>query len=58
MPFETFEEQKHDFLEQCFDTTYESIMEWIAANLPPQELYGREQLEEWARVNGWTPPQE
>lgn len=35
-----------------------STIEWIAANTNPQDVYDREQLEGWARMNGWIPPQE
>lgn len=50
------------FMEATFNLNPEAIlasaMEWIAENKLPGEVYDREALEEWARLNGWQPPQE
>ena len=40
------------------DSIYGLALQWIAEHVQPGEIYPREVLEEWARINGWTPPQE
>ena len=56
----TPEQQSQSFLSTVFNTesALASAVEWIAANMQPQEIYDRSVLEDWARLNGWIPPQE
>jgi len=56
----TPEQQQQSFLNTVFnaDAALASTVEWIAANMQPQEIFDRSVLEDWARINGWTPPQE
>jgi hypothetical protein len=44
------------FAQACFEGVYQATLEWIATNLQPQDVYDRAQLEDWAKLNGWTPP--
>jgi hypothetical protein len=36
----------------------ERAMEWMRENRSPQDVFDRGQLEEWAKMNGYTPPPE
>lgn len=35
----------------------ERVVETVSEHFSPQEVFSREQLEEWARMNGFTPPE-
>ena len=57
----TPEQQNEEFLSDVLFNTASVLaasVEWIAANMNPQEVFDRSQLEAWAAMNGWTPPQE
>lgn len=58
MTDETTEERQRRTFRECFDYAYDAILEWVATNMAPQDVYDRTQLEEWARTNGWTAPPE
>jgi hypothetical protein len=61
MSDKTPEQQNDDFVSAVlFNPTavLSSTIEWIATNMDPQEVFDRTQLEAWAKMNGWTPPQE
>lgn len=32
---------------------FEEILDWIAANLDPDDMFTVDQLEDWAESNGW-----
>ena len=57
----TPEQQNAEFVSDVLFNT-ESVLaasvEWIAANMNPQDVFDRSQLEAWAAMCGWTPPQE
>lgn len=57
----TPEQQNAEFVSDVLfnvDSVLAASIEWIAANMSPQDVFDRSQLEAWAAMNGWTPPQE
>lgn len=40
------------------DGALERAKDWVREHLTPQDVFDREQLVEWARLNGWTAPKE
>ncbi len=57
----TPEQQNDEFVSEVLfnpASVLPSTIEWIASNMDPQEVFDRTQLEDWAKMNGWTPPQE
>lgn len=61
MSDKTPEQQNAEFVSAVLfnpESVLTSTIEWFAANLDPQEVFDRAQLEAWAKMNGWTPPQE
>jgi len=37
---------------------FKDIIDWIVDNILPEDVFGIETLEEWARDAGWTEPEE
>jgi len=52
-----------DFAKSTIDeTVLESVAQWIAANLSPEDVFSEDELadyaKDWATDNGWTDPSE
>ena len=57
----TPEQQNAEFVSDVLfnaESVLAAATEWIAANMNPQDVFDRSQLESWAAMNGWNPPQE
>lgn len=55
----TPEQKNDDFVSEVLfnpAAVLASAVEWVAGNMDPQEVFDRTQLEDWAKMNGWTPP--
>ena len=51
----TTSEQDQEFLEDAgLDTLLEQAVDWIAANLKPDDVFDSKTLESWAEANGWV----
>ncbi len=51
----TMGSKERQFIEDIFGwNTYDNIIDWIQRNLNPDDVFGEDQLMDWAEDNGYT----
>ena len=51
----TTAEQDQSFIEDIIDLRLlERSLEWIGQNMPPEEVFDKKRLKEWATENGYV----
>jgi hypothetical protein len=46
--------QSRNFMENLFSGSLEKSIEWIQNNMEPEEVFNQNQLEDWAKENGYV----
>ena len=54
MIIRTSARQDSDFAREVFSNILEEVVEWVADNLEPEDVYDPDRLEDWAEANGYV----
>ena len=47
------EQQDREFIGEIFSNVLEDSINWIGANMNPEDVFSVKDLDEWARENGY-----